>query len=128
LRFKATEEQPFAGIRIGIKDIIDMDGLRTGASSRAYTQLYGPREENAPFVQKLLELGFVIVGKTRSTQFADSQWPTADWVDYHAPWNPRGEGYQVPSGSSSGSGAGLAAYPWLDLTIGSDSEYCGQLS
>jgi len=99
-----------------------MHGLKTGTSSRAYTELYGASDKSAPFVQKLLELGFVIVGKTRTTQFADSQWPTTDWVDYHAPWNPRGEGYQVPSGSSSGSGAGIAVYPWLDLTTRTDSE------
>ena len=128
LRYKITVEQPFAGSRIAIKDIIDIHGIRTGASTRAYTELYGPRTENAALVQKLIDLGFVVIGKTRTTQFADSGWPTTDWVDYHAPWNPRGEGYQVPSGSSAGSAAGVAAYDWLDFAIGTDSEcYAGNL-
>ncbi len=123
LYFKRTGDKPFAGMRIGVKDIIDLKGLRTGASSRTYTQLYGPRDSNAVAVQGLLELGFVVVGKTKTTQFADSEWPTCDWVDYHGPFNPRAEGYQTPSGSSAGSAAAVASYEWLDLAIGTDSEY-----
>ena len=45
-----------------------------------------------------------------------------DWIDYHCPFNPRGEGYFTASGSSTGSAAGIAAYDWLDITIGTDSE------
>lgn len=121
LYYKPTTEKPFAGTRIGIKDIIDLSGLRTGASSRAYTQLYGPRSENADVVQKILELGFIIVGKLKSTQFVDSEWPTCDYVDYHAPFNPRADGYQTTSGSSSGSAAAIASYEWLDFSLGTDS-------
>lgn len=39
--------------------------------------------------------------------------------DYHAPFNPRGDGYQDPSASSAGSAAGVASYEWLDITLGS---------
>lgn len=46
---------------------------------------------------------------------------TADWVDYHSPFNARGDGYQDPSSSSSGPGAGIGAYSWLDLALGSDT-------
>ena len=35
LRYKITVEQPFAGSRIAIKDIMDIRGIRTGASTRA---------------------------------------------------------------------------------------------
>lgn len=42
-------------------------------------------------------------------------------MDYHSPFNPRGDGYQDPSSSSSGPGAAAGSYPWLDLTIGSDT-------
>lgn len=122
LYFTSTDNKPYAGKRLGVKDIIDIKGLRTGASSRAYTQLYGPRDRNADAIQKLLELGFVVVGKLKTTQFADSQWPTCDWVDYHGPFNPRGDGYQSTSGSSAGSAAAVAAYEWLDFSIGTDSQ------
>ena len=110
-------------MRVAVKDNQDLSGIRTGASSRAFTKLYGPRDKTAASVQKLLELGAVVVGKTRTTQFGDTEWATGDWVDYHAPFNPRADGYQGPSGSSAGSGAGLAAYPWLDFSTGTDCEF-----
>ena len=42
-------------------------------------------------------------------------------TDYLAPFNPRGDGYQSPSSSSTGSAVASAAYPWLDFTIGTDT-------
>jgi hypothetical protein len=102
---------------------MDLSGLKTGGSSRAYTQLYKAKGKNAAIVQKLLELGFVVVGKVKTTQFADSEWPTCDWVDYHAPFNPRGDGYLTTSGSSAGSAAAVATYSWLDFALGTDSQY-----
>ena len=117
-----AEDKPFAGMRIGIKDIIDICGLRTGAASRAYTKLHSLRDDNAAIVQKLLELGFVIVGKLKTTQFADSEWPTCDYIDYHAPFNPRADGYQTTSGSICGSAAAVATYEWLDFALGTDSQ------
>lgn len=122
LYYEKTAEKPYAGTRIGIKDIIDLKGLKTGCSSRAYTSFYTKREHNAAIVQHLIDLGFVIVGKTKTTQFADSEWPTADWVDYHGPFNPRADGYLTTSGSSAGSAAATAAYDWLDFAIGTDSK------
>ncbi|OAQ96457.1 hypothetical protein LLEC1_04447 [Akanthomyces lecanii] len=121
LYFTKTEAQPYAGFRLAIKDIIDLKGLKTGASSRAYTDLYPVREETAETVKRLIDLGFVIVGKLKSSQFADSEWPTCDYIDYHGPFNPRGDGYLTPSGSSSGSASAVAAYQWLDFSLGTDT-------
>lgn len=42
-------------------------------------------------------------------------------TDYHAPFNPRADGYQSPAGSSSGSAAAVATYDWLDFAIGTDT-------
>ena len=42
-------------------------------------------------------------------------------TDYIAPFNPRGDAYQSPSSSSSGSAAAQAAYPWIDFTIATDT-------
>lgn len=33
----------------------------------------------------------------------------------------QGDGYQSPGGSSSGPGAGVASYDWLDIAVGSDT-------
>lgn len=46
-----------------------------------------------------------------------------DCIDYLDAFNPRGDGYQFPSGGSSGSAAVVAAYDWLDLSIGTDSRW-----
>jgi Asp-tRNA(Asn)/Glu-tRNA(Gln) amidotransferase A subunit family amidase len=123
LYFQRTKDLPLAGVRIAVKDNTDLQGLRTGASSRSFTRLYNPRSKSAPALQNLLDLGAIVVGKTRTTQFADTEWATADWVDYHAPFNPRADGYQSPSGSSAGSGAAMAAYEWLDFATGTDCEF-----
>lgn len=122
LYYTASEEKPYAGMRLAIKDIIDLKGLKTGASSRAFTELYPVKEKSAAAVQRLTDMGFVIVGKLKTTQFADSEWPTCDWVDYHGPFNPRGDGYLTPSGSSAGSASAVASYEWLDFSIGTDSK------
>ncbi len=126
LYFAQTDKKPYAGLRLAVKDIIDLKGLKTGVSSRAYTALYPPRAASAETVQTLVDLGLVIVGKVKSTQFADSEWPTSDWVDYHGPFNPRGDGYLTTSGSSAGSAASVAAYDWLDFLLGTDSRFSFQ--
>ena len=41
--------------------------------------------------------------------------------DYLAPFNPRGDGFQKPSASSTGSAVACAGYEWLDFTIGTDT-------
>ncbi|KIP02518.1 hypothetical protein PHLGIDRAFT_79016, partial [Phlebiopsis gigantea 11061_1 CR5-6] len=69
----------------------------------------------------LIDGGAVIVAKAKASQFANGETATDDWVDYHAPYNPRGEGYQDGSSSSTGSGTSVAAYPWLDYAVGSDT-------
>jgi Asp-tRNA(Asn)/Glu-tRNA(Gln) amidotransferase A subunit family amidase len=42
-------------------------------------------------------------------------------VDYLAPFNARGDGYQDPGSSSAGPGAAIDAYSWLDIALGTDS-------
>ena len=121
LYYTKTPNKPLAGIRLGIKDIYDVAGVRTSDGNRAYYALFPPRTANAVAVQRLIDAGAVIVGKMKTSQFANGEEATADWVDYHSPFNPRGDGYQDPSSSSSGPGAGMGSYPWLDLTLGSDT-------
>ena len=42
-------------------------------------------------------------------------------IEFEAPFKPRADGYQVPSGSSHAIAAGVGSYDWLDFSIGSDS-------
>ncbi|KAF5255207.1 hypothetical protein FANTH_133 [Fusarium anthophilum] len=55
------------------------------------------------------------------TSFASPEEPTDQWVDFHCPANPRGDGYQSPSSSSTGAATSLAGYDWLDFSIAGDS-------
>ena len=121
LYYTKTTESPLAGYRIGIKDIYDIAGVKTSNGNRAWYHLYPAANVTAPAVQKLIDAGAIVVGKMITSQFANGETATADWVDYHEPFNPRGDGYQDTSSSSAGPGAGEAAYPWLDITLGSDS-------
>lgn len=121
LYYTRTRSKPLAGVRLGIKDIYDIAGVKTSNGNRAWYGFYPPATANSVPVQRLIDAGAVIVGKMKTSQFANGELATADWVDYHSPFNPRGDGYQDPSSSSSGPGAGAATYPWLDLTLGSDT-------
>ena len=121
LYYTKTEEKPLAGVRLGVKDIYDVAGLKTSCGNRAWYYLYPEAGVTAPCIQVLVDAGAIIVGKLKTSQFANGESATADWVDYHSPFNPRGDGYQQPSSSSSGSGAAAGAYEWLDLTTGSDT-------
>ncbi|KAL2820955.1 amidase signature domain-containing protein [Aspergillus cavernicola] len=121
LYYSMTPEQPLAGLRLGVKDIFHVKGLRTSGGNRAYYSLYEPCNATGSAIQSLLDQGAVLVGKMGTVQFANGDRPTADWVDFHCPFNPRGDGYQDPSGSSTGPGAGMGAYNWLDIAVGSDT-------
>ncbi|GAA5820413.1 hypothetical protein JCM11251_005615 [Rhodosporidiobolus azoricus] len=113
--------RPLEGVRVAVKDIYDLAGFRTGCGNRAHWNLYEPASTSAPTVQRLIDAGAVIVGKVKTSQFANGAAVSAGWFDQMAPYNPRGDGYQSPSTSSSGSAAGIAAYPWLDIALGSDT-------
>ncbi|ODM23164.1 hypothetical protein SI65_00753 [Aspergillus cristatus] len=121
LYYTVTPEKPLAGLRLGVKDIFHIKGLRTSGGNRAYYSLYGPRNATGTAVQRLIDKGAVLVGKMGTVQFANGDRPSADWVDFRCPFNPRGDGYQDPSGSSTGPGAGMGAYDWLDIAVGSDT-------
>ena len=121
LYYTKTPDKPLAGVRTGIKDIYDIAGVQTSDGNRAFYGLYPPRNTTASAVQRLIDAGAILVGKMKTSQFANGETATADWVDYHEPFNPRGDGYQDTSSSSSGPGSGEGAYPWLDLALGSDT-------
>ncbi|KAK0617684.1 amidase signature domain-containing protein, partial [Immersiella caudata] len=118
---KPTEDEPRAGIRISIDDNVHPGGVITGLGSRAYAELYGTQPKMAEFVQLLIDKGAIVVEKTNHSGFAGSEIPPTQCIDYFPPWNPRGDRYQGPSGSSSGAGASAAGYDWLDISFATDS-------
>ena len=122
LHYERTEEKPLNGVRVTVKDIIHLKGVKTTGQSRSYEKLYGPQPKTASIVTWLMSLGALIIGKSKCTQFASSDQPTADWVDYFCPINPRGDLYLSPRGSSTGTCVAIAGYAWCDLGLGTDSK------
>lgn len=121
LYYTPSAEKPLAGVRFGVKDLYHLKGAKTSNGNKAWYHLYPPAEETSPVIQRLIDAGAIVVGFQTPTQFANGDTYAGDWVDYHSPFNPRGDGYQIPAGSSSGSGAAMAAYDWLDVSVGSDT-------
>lgn len=121
LYFEQTEDKPLAGIRVGVKDIYSLAGIKRSCGNRAWHGLYSPSNVTSSAIQNLIDAGAVVVGVQKLAQFANGETPTADWVDYHAPFNPRGDGYQDTASSSAGAGASIGSYDWLDIAVGSDT-------
>ncbi|ETS87127.1 hypothetical protein PFICI_00955 [Pestalotiopsis fici W106-1] len=118
--YSKFDPRPLAGQRVGVKDIYDIEGLVTTCGSRAYTAVTPPSNTTAPSIQRLIDLGAVIVGKQKTAQFASAArgW---EWTDAYFPQNRRGDGLLSCSASSSGGGCSIAAYDWLDYAIGTDT-------
>lgn len=62
LYFTKTAAKPLAGVRLGVKDIFDVAGVRTSNGNRAWYKLYPPATEHATPVQRLIDAGAVVVG------------------------------------------------------------------
>lgn len=112
--------KPLSGVRMSITDAAQLKGVHTTLSSRAWTTVYEEAAiSTAPHVKALIDMGAVIVGKTKSSQFDSGR----EWVDIDAPWNPRGDGYQDPSWSAAGAGAGMSGYDWMQHSFALDGEF-----
>ncbi|KAF0326954.1 hypothetical protein GQ607_005718 [Colletotrichum asianum] len=118
--YSQVDTWPLAGKRVGVKDIYDVKGLKTTLGSKAWTSMIGEANATAPSIQRIIDLGGVVVGKQKTSQFASAAhaW---EWTDVYYPQNPRGDGYLSCSASSAGGACSIAAYEWLDFAIGSDT-------
>jgi aspartyl-tRNA(Asn)/glutamyl-tRNA(Gln) amidotransferase subunit A len=95
---------PLHGIPIGLKDIVDTKGIPTTCQSRLLAD--NVPEADAACAERLAQAGTVLIGKTTTHEFADGG-PSFDlpWPPARNPWNPD----HFTAGSSSGTGAGVAA-------------------
>ncbi|KAL9080628.1 MAG: hypothetical protein Q9159_007560 [Coniocarpon cinnabarinum] len=110
------------GLRVAVKDNFHIEGTRTSLCNRAYLALQLPQQNTAKAVEKLLNAGAHVVGKTYMSAFAFMEHPMQS-VDFQASFNPRGDGYLICGGSSGGSAAAVAAYDFVDIGLCSDSEF-----
>jgi amidase len=120
---------PLAGTTFAVKDLFDVAGLPTGAGSPAWLATHDPATATAPAVQRLLDAGAALVGKTHTDELAWSL--NGENVHYGTPVNTRAPS-RIPGGSSSGSVAAVAGGA-VDFAVGSDTggsvrlpaSYCG---
>jgi allophanate hydrolase len=116
-RHARGEVMPLYGVPFAVKDNIDVAGWPTTAACPAFAY---PAAATAPAVQRLLDAGALLVGKTNLDQFATGLVGVRS--PYGVPSNPFDPRY-ITGGSSSGSAAavsrGLVAFALGTDTAGS---------
>ena len=95
---------PLHGIPIALKDLVDVEGRRTSAGSRVLANNVAKR--SATIAKRLSAAGAVVLGKTNLVEFAFGPTGVNTYTGtVRNPWNAD----RVTGGSSSGSGAAVAA-------------------
>ena len=114
---KGAPAGPLAGLSAVVKDMYDIAGERTGCGSPEWLAAHLPATRNCPPVQKILDAGATIIGKTVCDEFFYSV--SGANVHYGTPVNVRAPG-RLPGGSSAGSAAACGA-GLCDFALGSDT-------
>jgi amidase len=127
----ASGAGPLAGLTFGAKDLFDIAGAHTGFGSPDWLASHRPAGVTAVAVQRLLDAGAGMVGRTHTDEMAWSL--LGENAHYGTPVNVNAPG-RVPGGSSSGSAAAVAG-GLVDFALGSDTggsvrlpaSFCGVL-
>lgn len=102
---------PLFGIPLAVKDLFSTRNLRTTAGAKIIENYVPPYE--ATVVRRLRKAGAIIIGKTNEDAWGHgSSGENSDYFPTYNPWDLA----RVPGGSSSGSGAAVAAGECLAAT------------
>jgi len=101
----STEDlPPFHGVPLPVKDLVDIAGWPTTHGSAGADPT--PAGVSDPIVQRFRAAGFVLLGKTTTSEFGTVPFTESPALGItRNPWNPD----RTPGGSSSGAGASVAA-------------------
>jgi amidase len=105
------------GLRVAVKDLIDMEGAPTTAGSRALERMAKPAERDAACLAGSRAAGARLVGKANLHELAMLPIGTNPW--FGTPVNPL-DARLIPGGSSSGSAVAVATGE-ADVAFGSDT-------
>lgn len=106
-----------AGLRLGVKDIFDVLGYKTGCGNPEKFDEAKPASRTMPAVKTLLDAGARFVGKTQTDELAFSLF--GQNAHFPQPVNPKAPD-RVTGGSSCGSVAAVAG-GLADIAVGSDT-------
>ena len=111
---------PLAGIPFAVKDNFDVAGMETTAGCPSFA--YVPAR-TAPVVQRLIDAGAILIGKTNMDQFATGL------VGTRSPYGACSSVYDsryISGGSSSGSAVAVAK-GWCAFALGTDTAGSGRV-
>jgi amidase len=115
--FITRYESSGPGVRLAVKDLIDMEGEPTTAGCRAVAERARPAARDAACLAGARAAGAQIVGRTNLHELALGVTGINPW--YGTPVNPL-DPTRVPGGSSSGSAVAVATGD-ADVAYGSDT-------
>jgi amidase len=104
LRKRGAVLGPFHGVPIAVKDLNLAKGSFSRFGSRAFERFFSPFDD--PVVARLRQAGFVIIGKTATSELGSL--PVTE-PDIHPPTRNPWDLDVTPGGSSGGAGAAVAA-------------------
>ena len=70
VRLEGAATGPLAGLTFAAKDNFDVAGSVTGAGNPDWQRSHGPAQRTAPVIQRLLDEGAMLVGKTQMDELA----------------------------------------------------------
>jgi allophanate hydrolase len=114
------ETLPLYGVPFAVKDNIDVAGLTTTAACPGFAY---EAKTSAEIVQRLVDAGAIVVGKTNLDQFATGLVGVRS--PYGVPRNPFNADY-IPGGSSSGSAVAVSS-GLVSFSLGTDTAGSGRV-